>query len=223
MVRSIGLLKKEADFMTQQIQLFLSLLTIIIVGGLISSCSSSSINTRRTAFNPETQEVERHAYTPFYQLKTEILPENLQLSLVTQLHKKTIPGVYSIKEFTRRLLPNDYMAKSNTMLYLQNLTDQSINFDLLSISIEQKHLPFSARSLTISADKAASVPLGEITIDLRLTTLNTRIEYIASGAAIKKEHKEKEFDMLRNFQIIKADDKDKKNPETAQEGTTTLK
>lgn len=209
--------------MTQQIQKFFSLLIIIIIGSLISSCSSSSIHTRGTVFNPDTQEVERHTYTPFYQLKTEILPENLQLSLLTQLHKKSIPGVYSIKEFTRRLLPNDYMAKSNTMLYLQNLTDQSIKFDLISISIEQKHLPFSARSLTIPANKTTSVPLGEISIDLRLTTLNTRIEYIADGSEIKKEHREKEFDMLRNFQLIKEDDKDQKNPKTAQEDTTNQK
>ena len=209
--------------MTQQIQNFFSLLTIIIIGSLISSCSSSSIHTRGAVFNPDTQEVERHAYTPFYQLKTEILPENLQLSLLTQLHKKTIPGIYSIKEFTRRLLPNDYMAKSNTMLYLQNLTAQTIKFDLIAISIEQKYLPFSARSLTIPANKTTSVPLGEISIDLRLTTLNTRIEYIADGAEFEKEHREKEFDMLRNFQLIKEDDKAKKNSDATQKDTTNQK
>ena len=199
--------------MTQQIQNFFSLLTIIIIGSLISSCSSSSIHTRGAVFNPDTQEVERHAYTPFYQLKTEILPNNLELLLVTQLHKKTIPGAYSIKEYTRRLLPNDYMARSNTMLYLQNLSSQTINFNLIAISIEQKQLPFSARSLSIPANGATSMPLGDISIDLRLNTLNARIEYIADGVAVKKEHREKEFDLIRNFKILK---EDKKAPEAEQ-------
>lgn len=205
--------------MKQQIQHILTLLTIIIIGSLISSCSTStsynaaSIHSRGTAFNPHTQEVEHHAYTPFYQLKTEILSKSLELSLVTQLHKKSIPGVYSIKEFTRRLLPDDFMAKSNTMLYLQNLTAHTIKFDLISISIEQQRLPFSAKSLSIPANKSISVPLGEIAIDLRLITLNTRIEYIAEGSKIEKEHKEKEFDMLRNFQIIREDNKSKAEPE----------
>ena len=201
--------------MRKQMQNIIFLYFIAAIGSLLSSCSTA-IQQKGTVYNPQTESVEHHDYTPFYQLKTEILPHNLELSLVTQLHKKTIPGAYSIMEFTRRLLPNDYMAKSNTMLYLQNLSSQTINFNLIAISIEQKQLPFSARSLSIPANGAISMPLGDISIDLRLNTLNARIEYIADGAAVKKEHKEKEFDLIRNFKTSK---EDKKAPEAEQKNT----
>jgi len=201
--------------MVKQMQNLIFLFFIAAIGSLLSSCSTA-IQQKGTAYNPQTESVERHDYAPFYQLKTEILPHNLELILVTQLHKKTIPGAYSIKEFTRRLLPNDYMAKSSTMLYLQNLGSQTINFNLIAISIEQKQLPFSARSLSIPANGTASIPLGDISIDLRLNTLNAKIEYIADGGAVKKEHKEKEFDLIRNFKILK---EDKKAPEAEQKNT----
>lgn len=179
---------------------------IILIASQISSCETSLKRTD-TVYNPEAQDLEKQKYTQFFQLKTEIIPKNLELALVTQLHKKTIPGVYSIKEFTRRLLPNDNLAKGNTMLYLTNLTDQAINFDLVSVSIEQKHLPFSTRNLNIPAHKSTSIPLGEINIDIRLITLNTKIEYKADGSAIKKEHREKEFDLQRSVERIKEDNK----------------
>ena len=201
--------------MVKQMQNLIFLFLIAAIGSLLSSCSTE-IQQKGTVYNPQTESVEHHDYTPFYQLKTEILPHNLELSLVTQLHKKTIPGAYSIMEFTRRLLPNDYMAKSNTMLYLQNLSSQTINFNLIAISIEQKQLPFSARSLSIPANGAISMPLGDISIDLRLNTLNARIEYIADGAAVKKEHKEKEFDLIRNFKTPKED----KNTHEAEQKKT---
>ncbi len=184
----------------------LIILLIIIATSQLISCGSS-LKHKDTVYNPETQELEKQKYSQFFQLKTEIIPKNLELTLVTQLHKKTIPGVYTVKEFTRRLLPNDYLAKSNTMLYLTNLTDQAINFDLISVSIEQKHLPLSTRNLTIAAQKSTSIPLGEINVDLRLISLNTRIEYQADGSAIKKEHREKEFELQRNIERIKEDNK----------------
>ena len=184
----------------------LIILLIIIATSQLISCGSS-LKHKDTVYNPETQELEKQKYSQFFQLKTEIIPKNLELTLVTQLHKKTIPGVYTVKEFTRRLLPNDYLAKSITMLYLTNLTDQAINFDLISVSIEQKHLPLSTRNLTIAAQKSTSIPLGEINVDLRLISLNTRIEYQADGSAIKKEHREKEFELQRNIERIKEDNK----------------
>ena len=184
----------------------LIILLIIIATSQLISCGSS-LKHKDTVYNPETQELEKQKYSQFFLFKTEIIPKNLELTLVTQLHKKTIPGVYTVKEFTRRLLPNDYLAKSNTMLYLTNLTDQAINFDLISVSIEQKHLPLSTRNLTIAAQKSTSIPLGEINVDLRLISLNTRIEYQADGSAIKKEHREKEFELQRNIERIKEDNK----------------
>ena len=174
--------------------IFLS--AIILISSLLFSCSTST-SQKSVTYNPETQEVEHHKNTPFYQLKTEILPQKLTLSLVTHLTKETIPGAYSIKKFTRRLLPNDYLAQANTTLYLQNLTTQPISFNLIAISIEHKHLPYSARNLSLSANESMSMPLGEIDIDLRLNTLNTRIEYFAKGTDIEEEHREKQFDLLR--------------------------
>ncbi|MCW8930416.1 MAG: hypothetical protein OQL19_09280 [Gammaproteobacteria bacterium] len=189
------------------------ILAILIVGSLISSCATS-VQTNGTSYNPQTQEVERYKYTEFYQLETEIVPEKLELTLVTQLHKRKERWVYKIQEFTRRLLPNDNLATSNTTLYLQNLSNQNIKFDLISVSIENQHLPLSERSLNIPANKAISIPLGEIKIDLRLITLNTRIEYIAESTSIIKEHKEKEFDLLRNKKKIEEESQTDEEPET---------
>ncbi len=169
---------------------------------LLTSCSTST-HQKSSAYNPDTQEVEHYNYGPLYQLKAELIPENLVFTLVTQLEKKTLPGAYTIKEYTRRLLPNDYMAKSNTSIYLQNISEQTISLDLITISLENHHLPLSQRSIMLPAHDTVSVPLGEISIDLRLTTLNTRIEYLISGPGIQEEHLEKEFDMLRKITIKK--------------------
>lgn len=178
---------------------FIALFASIVISGLSSSCSTST-HQQGTVYNPQTQEAEQHNYTPFYQLKTEIIPARLKIELVTQIHKETLPGAYSIKKYTRRLLPNDYMAQSNTTIYLSNLSNQTIELDLIAISIEQKKLPFSTRRLVIPASENISLPLGDISIDLRLNTLNTRIEYVTDGIDTKKEHKEEDFDMLRNIE-----------------------
>ncbi len=176
---------------------------------MLISCSTST-QQRGTVYNPDTKEVEHHNYGPFYQLKAEIIPQNLKFTLLTQLQNKTFPGAYTIKEYTRRLLPNDYMAKSNTSIYLNNISDMTIHLELISISLENKQLPLSKRSLKIPAHETITIPLGETTIDLRLTTLNARIEYMSSGPGLKSEHKEKEFDLLRDIIIKKDKDVDKK-------------
>lgn len=180
-------------------QRIISLSAIILISSLLFSCNTSTSQTS-VSYNPETQETERYINTPFYQLKTEILPGELSLLLVTHLTKETLPGAYTIKKVTRRLLPNDYMAQADTTLYLQNMTDQPVIFDLIAISIEHKRLPYSARQLSLSANESLSIHLGEVDVDLRLNTLNTRIEYIA------QEHEEKEFDMLRNSRLSKEEE-----------------
>ncbi|MCN4144789.1 MAG: hypothetical protein LC437_06990 [Thiohalomonas sp.] len=107
------------------------------------------------------------------------------------------------------------MAQADSTLYLDNLTDQTITFNLLNIIIENKRLPHSARNLNLSANESISIPLGKVDIDLRLNTLNTRIEYIAGGGDIKEEHKEKQFDMQRDIQAIEKDkEKDKSQKDT---------
>lgn len=163
---------------------------IILIGCCLSSCSTAT-RYKEDTFNPQTQQVEHHSYTPYYQLKTEIIPQQLELTLITHLIKETIPGAYSLKKITRRLLPNDYMAQSKVTIYLKNSGNETVYLDLISISVEQKHLPYSAKQLTIPANDSVTLALGQIDVDLRLTTLNTRIEYIAN------EHMEKEFDMKR--------------------------
>lgn len=194
---------------------------------MIAACSflfscSTSTSQKSVSYNPETQEAGHQLNTAFFQLKTEIIPRKLRLSLVTHLTKETIPGAYSIKKHTRRLLPNDYIAQANSTLYLQNLTHQPINLNLLAISIEHKRLPFSARNLALTANESVAIPLGEIDIDLRLNTLNTRIEYIAQGVDVAKEHKEKQFDMLRNIQPIekKEEKQETKKLEVSEQNKT---
>ncbi|MCK5664537.1 MAG: hypothetical protein KAI17_13690 [Thiotrichaceae bacterium] len=180
-------------------QKIISFSAIVLISSLLFSCSTSTSQTS-VSYNPETQETERYNNTPFYQLKTEILPGELSLLLVTHLNKETFPGAYTIKKVTRRLLPNDYMAQADTTLYLKNMTVQTVNFNLLAISIEHKRLPYSARQLSLLANESVSIHLGEVDVDLRLNTLNTRIEYIA------QEHEEKEFDMLRNSRLNKEEE-----------------
>ncbi len=181
----------------------LSILSLVSISlSLLTSCSTST-HQKGSVYNPDTEEVEHYNYGPLYQLKAELIPKNLVFTLVTQLEKKTLPGAYTIKEYTRRLLPNDYMAKSNTSIYLQNMSEQTINLDLITINLENHHLPLSRRNIILPAHDTVSVPLGEISIDLRLTTLNTKIEYLVSGSGIQEEHLEKEFDMPRKIIINK--------------------
>lgn len=190
------------------------ILSTLLIGSLLSSCSTPTSQKGET-YNPETQEVEHQINTPHFQLRTDILPKKLSLSMVTNLTKDTLLGVYYIKKYTRRLLPNDYMAQADSTLYLHNLTDQTITFNLLNIIIENKRLPYSARNLSLSANESISIPLGKVDIDLRLNSLNTRIEYIAGGADIKEEHKEKQFDMQRDIQPVEKDkEKDKSQEDT---------
>ncbi|WP_198266178.1 hypothetical protein [sulfur-oxidizing endosymbiont of Gigantopelta aegis] len=158
---------------------------------------STTIQHEEVAYNPDTGKIENRRYSQFYQLKTDIVPARLELSLVTQLLKKSVPGGYSIKEFTRRQQPSDYLADSHTQLYLKNITDKPITFDLRALSIEHQKLPFSERQLSIPGKESLSIELGSVRIDLRLITLFTRIEYIVQAQGIAKDHQEKEFDMHR--------------------------
>jgi len=164
-------------------------------------------------YNPRTQEVEHYRYTPYFQLNTELIPRQLEITLVTHLNKKTIPGAYSLKTFTRRQLPNDYMVAGDVILYLKNLTDKNINIEFYSINVEQKHLPLSSRRLTIPVNGYDSVRLGQVTLDLRLTSLFTSIEYNAD------EHLEKVFDMRRISKDEAAKHEDNKK-DAVNDGTT---
>ncbi|MCU7817616.1 MAG: hypothetical protein KZQ57_01780 [gamma proteobacterium symbiont of Lucinoma myriamae] len=187
------------------------ILPALFISSWLFSCSTPTSQKGET-YNPETQEVDHQINTPHFQLRTDILPKKLSLSIVTNLTKDTLLGVYYIKKYTRRLLPNDYMAEADSTLYLHNLTDKTITFNLLNIIIENKRLPNSARNLSLSANESLSIPLGKVDIDLRLTTLNTRIEYIVSGADIAEEHKEKQFDMRRDIQPVEKE-KEKYKPQ----------
>ena len=169
---------------------FINALLLIVIGSFIISCTTST-RFRGDVYNPATQQVEHYSYQSYFQLKTDIIPEKLKFTLVTHLNKETIPGAYSVKKFTRRLLPNDYMVSSDVMLYLENLSHDPISLELISISVDQKHLPYSARNISLAANESMSLSLGQILVDLRLTSLNTRVEYRAGG------HQEKEYDMRR--------------------------
>jgi hypothetical protein len=164
---------------------------------------STSIQHEEVAYNTDTKDIENHRYSQFYQVKTKILPDRLELSLITQLLKKSIPGGYFIKELTRRQQPSDYLAKSHTRLYLKNLSDATIDFDLRALSIEHQQLPFSERQFSIAAKESISVELGSISIDLRLITLYTRIEYIVQSDDLPRDHKEIVLDMQRMIKTNK--------------------
>ena len=165
-------------------------LLLIVIGSFVISCTTST-RFKGDVYNPETQEVEHYNYQSYFQLQTDIIPEKLKFTLVTHLNKETLPGAYSVKKFTRRLLPNDYMVSSDVMLYLENLSHDPISLELISISVDQRHLPYSARNISLAANESMALSLGQILVDLRLTSLNTRVEYRAGG------HKEKEYDMRR--------------------------
>ncbi len=185
----------------------LPLSLLIIIASLLSACSqmnttanklnSTAVQKNEVVYNPQTQQGEEHDYTPYYQLKTQLLPRHVELLLTTQLQKKTVPGVYTIKEYTRRLLPNDYLADGDSKLYLKNISEQAIMLNIMAVVIEQQRLPFSGRKVTLAAGESATLSLGKVAVDLRLTTLNVRIEYQASGKGIMDEHQEKQLDMLR--------------------------
>lgn len=190
------------------------LLLLIITASMLSACSqmnttanklnSTAIQKNEVVYNPETQQGEEHDFTPYYQLKTQLIAKHLELLLSTQLQKKSIPGVYTIKEYTRRLLPNDYLAEGNSKLYLKNIGEQAIKLNIMAVVIEQKRLPFSGRKLTLTAGESVSLFLGKVNIDMRLTTLNVRIEYQANGKDIMDEHQEKELDMPRISKVKEA-------------------
>ena len=141
-------------------------------------------------YNPDTQEIEKDDYSPYYQLKTELKPK-LELILVAHLHKKTIPGSYTLKKVTRRLLPNDYMVQSDVVMYLRNQSDNPVHMELLAVVLDQKNLPYASRSIFLPAHSSQSYRLGNISVDFRQTTLNSVIAYVGA------EHREREFDMLR--------------------------
>ncbi len=162
----------------------------LIIGSTLISCSSST-KTSEKSYNPQTQAVDHQEFTPYFQLNTELIPQQLEITLVTHLNKYALPSSYTLKKMTRRLKPNDYMAENNAILYLKNLTQTPIQIEFYSINIEQKHFPLSARRLIIPASGYQTVRLGQVSVDLRLTSLLTRIEYFSLS------HQEKTYDMQR--------------------------
>jgi len=142
-------------------------------------------------YNPEIEQIENLSYSDYFELKTSLQAQQLELILVVNLNKEALPIAYQIKKHTRRLSPNDYMIASDVKLYLKNLSNEDINLKLLAVSVENKHLPHSQRRVNIPANESLSLNLGRIPIDTRLNSLYTTIEYITS------EHQEKSFDMPR--------------------------
>lgn len=164
---------------------------LLFLFALVSLNISCSQYQRDEQYNPETQQLEDITYSDYYQLKTLLHAQQLELTMVTNLNKEVLPITYQIKKSTRRLLPNDYMIPSDVNLYLKNLGDQDLNIELLAVSVENRHLPLSQRTVKIPAKESLSFHLGRIPIDLRQNSLYTTIEYIAD------EHAEKAFDMKR--------------------------
>ncbi len=162
---------------------------VLVFTVLITSCSTSTW-TKDDNYNPDTREIEKIEFSPYYQLKTQLVP-GLELILVSHLHKETIPGAYTLKKDTRRLLPNDYMVANDVTLYLRNGSDKPVNLELLAVVLDQKKLPYSSRSVFLPAHSSQSYRLGQISVDFRQTSLNVKIEYVGSA------HQEQEFDMLR--------------------------
>ena len=156
-------------------------------------------------YNPEIEQIESISYSDYFELKTSLPAQQLELVLVANLNKEALPITYQIKKHTRRLSPNDYMIASDVNLYLNNLSNKDISIELLAVSVENKHLPHSQRKLNIPANESFSLNLGRIPIDSRLNSLYTTVEYISS------EHQEKSFDMKR---IVR---KEKKKEKTAEE------
>lgn len=154
----------------------LTLLVLLIVTNLLTACTRSNYY-KDEHFNPDTGKVEHVTYSPYFQLKTELLPEQLELTLVSQLNKDTLRSIYRIKEKTRRLLPNDYMDNSDVFLYFKNLTSENITFQLNTIILENQRLPLSTRSITIKANEKLMFPLGQVRIDLRKSTLNCQVDF----------------------------------------------
>ncbi len=162
---------------------------VLVFTVLITACSTSTW-TKDDNYNPDTQKIEKIEFSPYYQLKTQLVP-GLELILVSHLHKETIPGTYSIKKYTRRLLPEDYMVDNDATLYLRNTSDKPVNLELLAVVLDQNKLPYSSRSIFLPANSSQTYRLGQTKVDFRQTSLNVKIEYV--GAA----HREQEFDMLR--------------------------
>ena len=162
---------------------------VLVFTVLITACSTSTW-TKDHNYNPDTQKIEKIEYSPYYLLKTRPVP-GLELILVSHLHKETIPGAWTLKKDTRRLLPNDYMVANDVTLYLRNSSDKPINLELLAVVLDQKKLPYSTRSVFLPAHSSQSYRLGQTSVDLRQTSLNVKIEYAGSA------HREQEFDMLR--------------------------
>ncbi len=161
----------------------------LLLALITTSCSTSTWYTDEN-YNPDTQDIEKTEFSPYYQLKIQLAP-NLEVILVSHLHKETIPGAYTIKKDTRRLLPNDYMVNNNTLMYLRNDSAKPVHLELLAVALDQKKLPYSSRTIFLPAHSSQTYRLGQITVDFRHTSLNAKIEYAAT------KHQEKEFDMLR--------------------------
>ncbi len=63
---------------------------VLVFTVLIISCSTSTW-TKDDNYTPDTREIEKIEFSPYYQLKTQLDP-GLELILVSHLHKETIPG-----------------------------------------------------------------------------------------------------------------------------------
>lgn len=169
---------------------FFILFLIGILFGFNLSCSRIKYQSEEQ-YNPEAQQIEKTTYSDHFALDTSAAEQQLQLHLVADLIKEALPISYQIKKHTRRLLPNDYMITSDVKLFLNNLGDEAIDFELLAVSIEHRQLPHSQRTVSLPAKTSQTLHLGRIPIDARLNSLYTTIEFIAN------DHQERVFDMKR--------------------------
>ncbi len=158
---------------------------ILLLVLLNTSCSTSTWK-KDDSYNPDTQEIEKVEFSPYYQLKTQLIDQKLELILVSHLHKETIPGSYTLKKHTKRLLPNDYMVENDVVMYLRNKSEQSVNLEFLAVALDQKKLPYSSRKIFLPAGTSKSYRLGQIPVDFRQTSSMSKLN--TSPGSIRKNN-----------------------------------
>ena len=166
------------------------ILFLLISFTFLNACTRATYH-ENDRLNPDTGKIEQTTYSPYFQLKNELIPQQLEFTLVAQLNSDSLRSLYRLKEKTRRLLPNDYMDDSDVFLYLKNTSSSEIMFQLNNISIHHERLPLSQRSINIASRQSMLLPMGQIKIDLRKTSLLTSLDYTIESRQLK------EFDMQR--------------------------
>ena len=184
----------------------LYILFLLITFTFLNACTRATYY-EGDRFNPDTGEIEQTTYSPYFQLKNEFIPQQLEFTLVAQLNSDSLRSLYRLKEKTRRLLPNDYMDDSDVFLYVKNISSSEIMFQLNNISIDHGRLPLSKRSIHVAARQSMLLPMGQIKIDLRKTSLLTSIDYTVES------RQEKVFDMQRLLHKEALADKNKSEME----------